>query len=100
MGFVRLAAIRPGVSKGPRVVRVGNRSELEPELSGTASQFEPPEMHVIQRGQDGDSHLFGSQRPAIKQNQMYTRHHWDCAIYGVEKLADFQDSDAVGEIRR
>jgi hypothetical protein len=82
------------------VVRVGNRSELEPELSGTASQFEPPEMHMIQRGQDGNSHLFGSQRPAIKQNQMYTRRHWDCAIYGVEKLADFQDSDAVGDIRR
>jgi len=55
-GLVRLPAIRPGGPKGPRVVQLSDRGELEPELNGTASQFEPLELQLIQRGQDGDSH--------------------------------------------
>jgi hypothetical protein len=58
MGLVRLPAIRPGGPKGPRVVQVSDPGELEPELSGTASQFEPIELQVIQPGQDGDSRLW------------------------------------------
>jgi Druantia protein DruA len=57
-GLVRLPAMRPGGPKGPRVVRLGDRGEPETELSGTASQFEPLELQLIQRGQEGDSRLW------------------------------------------
>jgi hypothetical protein len=51
--LVRLPAIRLDGTKGPRVVRLSDRGELEPELGGTAGQFEPLQLQVIERGQDG-----------------------------------------------
>ena len=58
MGLVRLPTIRPQGPKGPRTVQLGDQSKLEPELSGTASQFEPLQLQVIQGGRSGDSSLW------------------------------------------
>lgn len=58
MGWVRLPALRPAGPKGPRLVAVSDQGEPEPELSGTAREFEPLQLHVIQRGQEESSRLW------------------------------------------
>jgi hypothetical protein len=58
MGWVRLPALRAAGPKGPRVVAVSNRGEPGLELSGTAREFEPLQLQVIQRGQDESSRLW------------------------------------------
>src|SRR5512136_1470951 len=58
MGCVRLPALRPAGPKGSRVVAVSDQSAPEPELSGTAREFEPLQLQVIGRGQDGGSRLW------------------------------------------
>jgi hypothetical protein len=58
MGLLRLPGIRQVGPKGPRVVPLTDRAEPEPELSGTASQFEPLELQVIHGGQKDGSRLW------------------------------------------
>jgi len=57
-GLVRLPAVRRCGPKGPRRVSVSDRREPETELRGTAGEFEPLELQVIERGQEHDSRLW------------------------------------------
>lgn len=67
MGCVRLPILRPAGPKGPRVVAVSDRGDPEPELSGTAREFEPLELHVIEPGQEQSSRLW---------MELVERHHY------------------------
>ena len=58
LGLVKLPAVRPLGRRGPRVVQVTSQSEPEPELMGSAGQFEPLWLEVVQSGPDGESRLW------------------------------------------
>src|SRR5712691_3708009 len=58
LGWVRLPVVRPLGRRGPRVVTVTCNSEPEPELTGSAGQFEPLQLQLLHGGPDGESRLW------------------------------------------
>ena len=47
LGLVKLPVVRPLGRRGSRVVQVTSQSEPEPELVGSAGQFEPLWLEVV-----------------------------------------------------
>src|SRR3990172_7566477 len=58
LGLVKLPAVRPLGRRGPRVVQVTSQSEPEPELIGSAGQFEPLWLEGVESGPEGESRLW------------------------------------------
>lgn len=58
MGFLQLPGIRNGGPRGPRIIKLTEVSTIEQELTGTASQFEPLQLHVIKPEAESDSQLW------------------------------------------
>lgn len=58
LGLVKLPAVRLLGRRGPRVVQVTSQSEPEPELMGSAGQFEPLWLEIVESGPGGESRLW------------------------------------------
>ena len=56
LGLLTLPAIRPTGRRGARMVQLTAQSEPEPEIEGTAGEFEPLRLEVVENG--GESRLW------------------------------------------
>jgi len=65
-GWLRLPAVRPLGPRGPRRVRLSAASAEQPELTGTAGQYEPLRLMVVE-GASADSRLW---------MELIERHHY------------------------
>lgn len=58
LGWVALPPVRPLGRRGPRVVPVTAQSQPEPEVRGSAGQFQPLGLEVVEAGPTGPSRLW------------------------------------------
>jgi len=58
LGLVRLPAIRPSGRRGARVVHLTAQSEPQQEIAGSAGEFEPLRLEVVESGSGGESCLW------------------------------------------
>ena len=58
LGWVHLPPVRPLGRRGPRVVPVTAQSAPEPEVRGSAGQFQPLRLEVVEAGPTGTSRLW------------------------------------------
>ena len=58
MGLVNLPSLRRSGGYGPRVVSITLQSEPEAELAGSAGEFAPLNLHIVERGRNGENRLW------------------------------------------